>query len=123
VKNLSKNLEGVNLDLICVVKKAIEITEVDFSVVDGLRTKEEQRQLVLEGKSWTMGSYHLADETGKANAVDLYPWVNGETNHNSKYYKLIAKAMFRASQELKVIIEWGGLWGSREDMPHWQKVI
>lgn len=110
------NLVGVNYELKEVVELAIQLTSVDFSVVDGLRTEEEQEELVRQGKSWTMKSYHL---TG--NAVDIYPWVSGKTSHDSKHYKEVAKAMFKASQLLCVEIEWGGLWGT-EDKPHWQKV-
>ena len=35
-------LEGVNDDMVRVVKKAIELTKVDFGVICGLRTVEEQ---------------------------------------------------------------------------------
>ena len=38
-------LEGVNDDMVRVVKKAIELTKVDFGVICGLRTVEEQEEL------------------------------------------------------------------------------
>jgi peptidoglycan L-alanyl-D-glutamate endopeptidase CwlK len=110
------NLEGVDTDIVETVRLAIKLSEIDFSVVDGLRTLDEQKELVAEGKSWTLDSYHL---TG--NAVDIYPWVSGRTSHKAKHYKLIAKAMFKASQMLRMELEWGGLWNT-EDKPHWQKV-
>ena len=37
-------LEGVNDDMVRVVKKAIELTKVDFGVICGLRTVEEQEE-------------------------------------------------------------------------------
>lgn len=51
-----KNLEGVKPQLVAVVRRALELTEVDFGITEGLRTKERQKQLVAEGKSQTMNS-------------------------------------------------------------------
>ena len=36
-------LEGVHDDMVRVVKKAIDLTKVDFGVICGLRTIEEQK--------------------------------------------------------------------------------
>ena len=63
-----QNLSGVHPDLVAVVKRAIEITEQDFSVIEGIRNIDRQRKLVAQGKSQTMNSRHL---TG--HAVDLAP--------------------------------------------------
>lgn len=48
--SLSK-LEGVHPDLVKVVKKAIELTECDFTVTEGLRSKERQAQLLKENNN------------------------------------------------------------------------
>ena len=40
-KSLS-NLKGVHPDLVKVVKRAIELTECDFTVTEGLRIKQRQ---------------------------------------------------------------------------------
>ncbi|MCH7385592.1 hypothetical protein MMP71_17255 [Acinetobacter dispersus] len=39
-----ERLKGVNTDLVKVVKRAIEITGVDFIVGEGVRTIEKQRE-------------------------------------------------------------------------------
>lgn len=44
-------LTGVHADLARVVKRAIEITPVDFTVHDGIRTVEEQKRHVANGFS------------------------------------------------------------------------
>ncbi len=49
-----KRLEGVHLDLVKVVKRAIKITNVDFTVLEGLRSKARQKQLVRKGAAKTM---------------------------------------------------------------------
>jgi peptidoglycan L-alanyl-D-glutamate endopeptidase CwlK len=64
-----QNLSGVHPDLVAVVKRAVEITEQDFSVIEGIRNINRQRELVKTGKSTTMNSRHL---TG--HAVDIAPW-------------------------------------------------
>lgn len=106
LSELSLNrLKGVNPNLVQVVKRAIEITGVDFRVQEGLRTIEQQREYVRQGKSQTMNSRHL---TG--HAVDLVAIVDGQVSWNFNYYYTIAKAIAQASTELGVSVRWGGAW-------------
>lgn len=98
-------LKGVNPNLVKVVKRAIEITGVDFRVQEGLRTIEQQREYVRQGKSQTMNSRHL---TG--HAVDLVAIVDGQVSWDFEHYCTIAKAIAQASTELGVNIRWGGAW-------------
>ncbi|HGI7032726.1 TPA: M15 family metallopeptidase [Klebsiella aerogenes] len=114
-KRSLSNLEGVHPDLVKVVKRAIELTECDFTVIEGLRTKERQAQLFKEKKTTTMNSRHL---TG--HAVDLAAWVNNTVSWDWKYYEQIETAMKQAASELKIPIEWGGDWKKFKDGPHWQ---
>lgn len=107
--------EGVHPDLVKVVKRAIEITETDFTVLEGLRTAARQRQLVAAGASKTMRSRHL---TG--HAVDLGAWVGGAVRWDWPLYHKIAAAMKQAARELDQPIEWGGDWRTFADGPHWQ---
>lgn len=100
-----KRLEGVNNNLVKVVKRAIEITPIDFMVVEGVRTKERQRQLVAKGASKTMNSRHL---TG--HAIDIAPVVNGQVSWDFNDYYPLAKAMAQAATELGVKVRWGGAW-------------
>ncbi|NBB82748.1 MAG: M15 family peptidase [Alphaproteobacteria bacterium] len=109
------NLKGVHDDLVKVVKKAIEITPVDFTVLEGLRSKERQQELVADGKSKTMNSRHL---TG--HAVDIAPYVDGGISWDWDHYYPLAKAIKQAAEEVGVKVEWGGDWTSFKDGPHWQ---
>ena len=56
-----ERLEGVDDKLIALAKYAIGITKVDFGIphLGGLRTMEQQRELVNKGASQTMKSKHL----------------------------------------------------------------
>ena len=120
-KRSLSNLEGVHPDLVKVVNRAIELTQVDFTVIEGLRTKERQAQLLKEKKTTTKNSRHL---TG--HAVDLAAWVipegsdKGTVSWDWKYYEQIADAMKKAALELKIPIEWGGDWKTFKDGPHFQ---
>lgn len=108
-------LKGVHPDLVKVVKRAIEITPIDFTVLEGLRTKERQKQLVAKGASKTMNSYHL---TG--HAIDIAPLVDGKVTWDWKYYNQLAPVIKQVAKELGVNITWGGDWKSFPDGPHWQ---
>ena len=110
-----KRLEGVHPDLVRVVERAIAITEVDFVVLEGLRTKERQVQLLKAGASRTMNSRHI---TG--HAVDLGAWVNKEVRWDWPLYAKIATAMKQAATELIVPIVWGGDWRTFKDGPHFE---
>lgn len=114
-KRSLSNLEGVHPDLVKVVNRAIELTQVDFTVIEGLRTKERQAQLLKEKKTTTSNSRHL---TG--HAVDLAAWVDGTVSWNWDHYYKIAEAVKQAAKELNISIEWGGEWKSFPDAPHWQ---
>jgi peptidoglycan L-alanyl-D-glutamate endopeptidase CwlK len=119
-KSLAK-LEGVHPDLVKVVKRAIEITPLDFKVGEGLRTVERQRALVAAGASKTMNSRHI---TG--HAVDLWALIDFDGDGDTEVrwdwplYDKIAKAMKAAATELNIPIEWGGDWKTFKDGPHFQ---
>lgn len=110
-----ENLNGVHPDLVRVVNRAIQITKVDFAVIEGLRDKRRQEALVKAGASMTMNSRHL---TG--HAVDLAAWVDGRIDWSWPLYNKIDAAMKQAAQELDVKIKWGGNWTSFKDGPHFE---
>ena len=107
-------LQGVHPDLVKVVKLAIQKTTIDFTVIEGLRTLERQKELVAAGASRTLNSRHL---TG--HAVDLAAVVGKEVRWDWPLYSKLAAAMKDAAIELKVNIQWGGDWKMR-DGPHFQ---
>lgn len=103
-RSLSR-LEGVDEQLIKVVSRAIQITEVDFGVIQGLRTVEEQKALVAKGASQTMKSKHL-----EGRAVDLMAYLNGRGSWELPIYDEVADAMQQAATENGVAIRWGAAW-------------
>lgn len=110
-----QRLKGVHPDLVAVVKRAIEISDVDFTVLEGMRSVDRQRELVAKGASTTMNSRHL---TG--HAVDLGAWVGGTVRWDWPLYHKIGAAMKQAADELNIKIVWGGDWNKFPDGPHFQ---
>lgn len=108
-------MKGVHPDLVRVVERAIQITEIDFMVLEGLRTKERQRELYDSGASRTLNSRHL---TG--HAIDLGALFENKISWHWPLYRKIAKAMKQAAKELGVKIVWGGDWKSWKDGPHFE---
>ena len=109
-------LKGLHPDLVKVVKRAIEITDIDFSVGEGLRSITRQKELYKQGATKTMNSRHL---TG--HAVDLFALdENGKVTWDWKYYHSLAAAVKQAAKDVGVTIEWGGDWEKFKDGPHYQ---
>lgn len=108
-------LAGVHPKLCAVVSLAITISDIDFCVLEGVRTIERQRELVASGASQTMRSRHL---TG--HAIDLGAMVGGEVRWDWPLYDQIALAVKEAARLTGTPIEWGGDWETFKDGPHWQ---
>ena len=131
-----QHLKGVHPKLVAVIERAIQITKQDFTVICGVRTKEEQQRLYDQGRktpgpivTWTLNSRHLPAKDGLGYAVDLVPspvdW------NDPKKFNAIADAMFAAAKELGVKLRWGADWDMdgkpRErgegDSPHFELAI
>jgi peptidoglycan L-alanyl-D-glutamate endopeptidase CwlK len=150
--NLSNRSRGilatVKEPLRRVVTRAIQLTKVDFAVVQGGRTLDVQRRLYGKGRTAAqcarMGvpvayaqpheakvtwidprkGNHVVDATGLGSAVDLAPYVHGklEWDDNGKLglWPQIAAAMKEAAAIEHVSIRWGGDWEGTPDRPHFE---
>lgn len=126
-------LAGVHPDLQRVVFRAIEISDQDFMVLEGVRTPERQKQLYAQGRTtpgqkvtWTLNSNHFINrKTGKGHAVDLVPFP---IDWSHEKLAVVSKAMFAAAKELGVAIRWGADWDrdgkprekGETDSPHFE---
>lgn len=133
-KSLAK-LEGVHPDLVKVVKRAIQISDQDFMVLEGVRTPARQKELYAQGRTkpgpkvtWTLTSNHFKQADGSGHAVDLVPYPV-DWNTPSKF-TAIAKAMLVAADDLGVKLRWGGNWDGDDrpgekgesDGPHFERL-
>lgn len=111
----NSNLVGVHPRLVAVVRRAIQITEIDFMVTEGRRTVERQKTLVAKGASKTMNSKHI---TG--HAVDLAAMIGPEIRWDWPLYAKLNTAMQQAAAEQGTKVTWGGSWRTFKDGPHWE---
>lgn len=114
LRSQSKLLD-VHPDLVSVATRALELSPVDFSITEGIRTRERQAELFAANKSKTLASRHL---TG--HAIDVAAVVDGNVSWHWELYEQIAAAFKQAASELNIPIEWGGDWPRFRDGPHFQ---
>lgn len=139
-KASEERLKGLHPDLVKVIKRALQLCEQDFTIIEGVRTDEQcfinfgkgrtANQCVAGGApsryanpkagkvTWltkALSSNHRKKSDGYGHAVDIYPYpVNLVLGAKPKEYEplfdKIAKAMFAAAKELKIKIRWGADW-------------
>lgn len=126
-----RKLDKVHPDLVRIVERAAEISEVQFEVTEGLRTLERQEALVRAGLSRTMNSKHLLQSDGYVHAFDVMATgdLDGDGDVDKQdsgqawswvHYVKIAKAIEQAADELDIRIAWGGHWAKLRDGCHFQ---
>lgn len=124
-------LHGVHPTLVRILS---EVTEFfDCSVLDGLRSPEQQKLNVAAGLSQTMDSKHLPQSDGFAHAVDVAPtpqqWDGSPPAQLTKYeveclaFLFYVKGYARAQGvDLRIGADWNGnnLWqdNSFNDLDH-----
>lgn len=120
-------LKGVHPDLIRCVEKALSYGIMDFAIVQGVRTKEQQEELFSQGRTkpgkivtWTKQSKHLRQADDWGHAIDIVPVIKGRLDWNTEEnFTTLAALMFRAAMELNALIAWGGFW-TEKDRPHFE---
>lgn len=115
-------VEHAHPDLRDVLTLGLIKSVMDFAVYDGGRTEAEQAEHVRSGASDTMNSRHRIDPINRIHfAVDLVPWINDDVSWNPEHYLPVMRALFYASAQLGVPLDWGGWWKGTSfgrDMPH-----
>lgn len=114
--NSLRNLEGVDDKLVKLAHKALEVSEVNFIVIEGLRDKERQKDLVSKGLSKTLRSKHL-----EGKAIDVLPhpvdWKNW-----ADFVKVYG-AFKTASEILDIPFRWGGDWKMSGDFEEEERFL
>jgi peptidoglycan LD-endopeptidase CwlK len=117
-----RNLTGVHPDIVRVCRRALSYGIMDFSVICGIRTYEEQKRLYAQGRTepgeivtWTMNSRHLPQEDGYSHAVDLAPYPIDWGNEDR--FWMLRGIMMAAAREEGVDLEY---LPSGRDLPHFQ---
>ena len=108
-------LDGVDERLVRVIKRAIELTKIDFGVTEGVRSVERQQELVDAGASKTMKSKHI-----DGRAVDLVAYLGSRVSWELNLYDDIADAVKQAAIEEGVKVRWGAAW-TVSDICEWEE--
>lgn len=133
-------LIGLHPDLVKVLERAISISDIDFTIIEGVRSDEQcyinfgKGRTAVQCKAagcpvkyanpkaakvtWVknpLSSNHRKKADGYGYAVDLYPYpvslvLNAKPKTYEPLFDKIAKAMFAAAKELGISIRWGADW-------------
>ena len=118
------NLKNVDQRLVDICNELIK--EIDFTVIEGYRTLERQKELFDTGFSKIDG----IKKKGKHNyspslAIDIIPYKKGHnpfdgSEESTKMFKELNKAFDKVAKKLGIKYEWGGNWKTFVDLPHYQ---
>lgn len=110
-------LKGVNPSLVAVFKRACETMPFDVTVLEGLRTYERQQELLKQGATKVSVSRHMS-----GNALDIAPYPIDW--NDLERFQIVAEHMFKAAEELGIVIRWGGTWERTFTKPvKWAKFL
>ena len=118
------NLKNVDERLVKICNELIKRT--DFTVIEGHRSLERQKELYDKGFSKIDG----ISKKGKHNyfpslAIDIIPYKKGHSPFDGSkesdiMFDNLAKEFKQVAKELGINITWGGDWQSLVDKPHFQ---
>ena len=118
------NLKNVDQRLVDICNELIK--EIDFTVIEGYRTLERQKELFDAGFSKIDG----IKKKGKHNyspslAIDIIPYKKGHnpfdgSEESTKMFKELNKSFDKVAKKLGIKYEWGGSWKTFVDLPHYQ---
>ena len=118
------NLENVDERLKSICFELIKV--IDFTVIEGYRTRERQKELFDKGFSKIDG----ISKKGKHNyfpsrAIDIIPYKKGRnpfdgSKESEEMFYELAEQFKKVAKELNIEVSWGGDWESFKDLPHFQ---
>lgn len=124
-KRSKKKLKNVNEVVKRVCKRALAESTVDFSVIDGFRTQEQQKEMYDKGVSELDGTNNISDhQTGMA--IDVIPVLKGKNIWDTEDLEVrsawleVYRAFMRAGMKEGAQLEFGlgyNISGGR-DWPH-----
>jgi peptidoglycan L-alanyl-D-glutamate endopeptidase CwlK len=139
-------MQGLHPDLVRVFKLAITLSEIDFTIIEGVRSNEQCFINFGKGRTGTeclkggcpakyaqpkagkvtwlnhaLSSNHRAMPDGFGHAVDVYPYpvslvLNAKPKEFEPLFDKIAAAVFKAAMQLSIPIRWGADW-DLDNMP------
>lgn len=102
------------------MNEAIKTSPIDFTIIETVRTIEQQRINVAKGVSKTMKSRHIpsTNKSGLCEAIDVAPYpINWK---DVKKFIQLSEHIKNVAKQLNINVTYGGDWKSFKDYPHWQ---
>lgn len=101
---------------------AIKTSPIDFTIIETVRTIEQQKLNVAKGVSKTLKSRHIPDtnKSGLCEAIDIAPCNPIIDWKDIERFKLLSKHIKQIANALKIPITWGGDWKTFKDYPHYE---
>lgn len=119
-----KNLYDVHPSIVEVLNEVVKY--FDFSILEGLRSYDRQKELYRSGASQTLNSKHLRQPDGYSHAIDVAPYpIDWEDTQRFAYLAGLIMGVAE-SRDIKLI--WGHDWDgdgdfnehTLKDGPHFQ---
>lgn len=100
------HIQKVKPELAKVVRLAYSNCSTRFVVIEGLRTKERQRELYKNNKTWTLNSKHLVGKAIDIAVLDTEGRITWELEPYRKVYLCFKNASERLKTPLRAGIKW-----------------
>jgi peptidoglycan L-alanyl-D-glutamate endopeptidase CwlK len=121
-----QRLKSVAQPLQKIIRRAMQWQVIDFTVICGIRSIEEQKILVSKGFSRTLNSRHLPNKDGLSEAVDIAPYPI-DWNDKHAFHRL-AGIVQASAASFNIELRWGGDWDGDNntydqsfiDLPHFE---
>lgn len=105
------------------MSRAIQASALDFTILCGYRSQEEQDAAFAAGNSklkWPQSKHNRSPSL----AVDIAPYPV-DWNDEARFISLAAEvkrtwASMPAATKQRYILSWGGDWETFRDLPHWE---
>ena len=108
-KRSMKNLYLLSYNLQWVMREALAMELMDFSVICTHRSRGDQDQAFMDGKSkvrWPNSKHNSMP----SKAVDCVPYVNGKISWNAMHCCCLAFMILTVAKKIGINIRWGGNW-------------
>ena len=125
-----KNLTTVTNNLQIVANEALSVGIIDFSVIEGFRSKDKQDTYFNNNKSkvkWPNSKHN----SFPSKAMDLVPYINNKISWNKLHCCILAGIVLTCAKKMDINIRWGGNWDmdlepitdqSFQDLVHFEEV-
>jgi peptidoglycan L-alanyl-D-glutamate endopeptidase CwlK len=120
-------LDTCDPQLVLVAERALELSSIDFVVIEGHRSIDRQKQLFAAGASKLDGVRKMSlHNHSPSRAMDVVPWPI-DWQDTRRFY-ILAGTILTAGRSLGITLRWGGDWDGDgqwkdqtfHDLPHFE---